>query len=551
MMRERGTILFAVLVVLAIGSLVGTSVLLSVDAERNAGDGVRRRDQARALAWSGVQAVMSELEQQRESLLAGGAPGLTGAWVLFIDDLGRQGVVRLLPLGEHEVDSAMSESGKLDLNHATVDMIEALGIVDRPTAEDIVAARARRPFASVEELLRVPGVTREMVYGGGFDLRIDPFAEVSRGSIVGSEAPPTFIRLATVFAFDPNVIAGAGDLARSRGTERLNLNTRWSPQLGRAIARVWDDDVARGVGQVMQSGIRFTRDSDIVRAMRQFNVEIDMWAMVLDSFCTSDDAYRLGRVDIMHAPREVLAAIPGISDEAAEQIVSQREQISDVDRPTAVWLVARGILTAEEFEQAVNWITVRSLQWRVRIEVGTTLAASASEGGAADRLEEAALQDRMVWEAVIDVASQRPRVAYLRDITMMEASRALADRWLASGDLSPDDSWAPSFDIESRPALETASGTARADRPRMDRSQPSIAESREARAAERTRQREERLAPRTPSERPTAGRRNEAGNARTAPASDQNRDAAVHDDEAPISQVDRRIGRWRGSGGSQ
>ncbi len=549
MRRERGTILFAVLIAIAIGAFVGTSVLLRVEVERGGGQSTRKRDQVRALAWSGVQAVMSEMGAQREALLRGERPDLSGAWVLFTDDLGRQGVVRLIDMTPEEEGLALSEQGKIDLNYATAEMIEALGIVDMETAEAIVAEREKRLFSSVEEVLRVPGVTREMVYGGGVGMQIDPLMAGLPGaepSILDTDEPATFLRMATVFSFDPNVIAGAGDLAASRGTARLNLNTRWSPQLGRAISRVWDEDVANGVRTVMQSGRTFRRDSDIVKALRQFSVETEMWVMVLDSFCTSDDEYRLGRVDVMHAPERVLAAIPGISPEAASRIVAERESISDEDRMTTVWLLSQDVLTADEFEQAVDWIGVRSMQWRVRLECGLTLASSANASARAEDPESAELTDRIVWEGVIDVASRRPRVAYLRDLSLMESSRTLASRWQAEGALPEDERWEPEWEAEGLADEVTLdSGDAETDEGDGER-RLSIADNRARRAAERASSREERLSPReerprTERERPTSRR--------SASAAPEENDAGPPPEDEPPAQVDRRIGRWRGGRG--
>lgn len=549
MRRERGTILFAVLIAIAIGAFVGTSVLLRVEVERGGGQSTRKRDQVRALAWSGVQAVMSEMGAQREALLRGERPDLSGAWVLFTDDLGRQGVVRLIDMTPEEEGLALSEQGKMDLNYATAEMIEALGIVDMETAEAIVAEREKRLFSSVEEVLRVPGVTREMVYGGGVGMQIDPLMAELPGaepSILDMDEPATFLRMATVFSFDPNVIAGAGDLAASRGTARLNLNTRWSPQLGRAISRVWDEDVANGVRTVMQSGRTFRRDSDIVKALRQFSVETEMWVMVLDSFCTSDDEYRLGRVDVMHAPERVLAAIPGISPEAASRIVAERESISDEDRMTTVWLLSQDVLTADEFEQAVDWIGVRSMQWRVRLECGLTLASSANASARAEDPESAELTDRIVWEGVIDVASRRPRVAYLRDLSLMESSRTLASRWQAEGALPEDERWEPEWEEDGLADEVTLdSGDPETDEGDGER-RLSIADNRARRAAERASSREERLSPReerprTERERPTSRRR--------ASAAPEENDASPPPEDEPPAQVDRRIGRWRGGRG--
>jgi type II secretory pathway component PulK len=140
---RRGSVLMAVLVVVVMGAALGTSALLSVQSHRAGTDAEVRRAQSRALAWSGVQAAMREIAAQREELLSGGRPDLTGSWTLFDDELGRQGVVRLVDLSETEDGLATSESAKLDVNRATEEMLARLPGVGESLAKRIVEERAR------------------------------------------------------------------------------------------------------------------------------------------------------------------------------------------------------------------------------------------------------------------------------------------------------------------------------------------------------------------------------------------------------------------------
>lgn len=459
-MTRHGSVLMAVLVVVAMGAALGTSALLSVQSHRAGTDAEVRRAQSRALAWSGVQAAMREVAAQRDALLAGGRPDLTGSWTLFEDDLGRQGVVRLIDLDGEGEGLAAAESAKLDVNRATEEMLARLPGVGEALAKRIVEERARGAFSSAEELLRVPGVTPELLYGAApAELAeelpgaapVEPAAPEAESRGLGQSrarrsdargaaheltapldlAPAALIDLVTVYSFDPNVIAGLGELEGHRGELRVNLNQPWSEDLGRVIARIWNDDVAQGVQRVMNSGVTFKADSDIVKEMRKFGVTTDFWGMVLDAFCTSDDQYRVGRVDVMNARPEVLACLPGLDMDAARRIVERREQITREQALTPAWIVdappgSEGAVTQEQYEQAADWVSVRSLQWRVRIEVGFTLADSALDAeGEAGAAGEAELIDRAIWEAVIDASAERPRLAYLRDVSMLEAARTI------------------------------------------------------------------------------------------------------------------------------
>jgi hypothetical protein len=74
--------------------------------------------------------------------------------------------------------------------------------------------------------------------------------------------------------------------------------------------------------------------------------------------------------------------------------------------------VTEGVLTPQQFSQAIDWITTRPMQFRVRIEAGM---ATRDERGEIEL--EGALSRPMTLEAVIDLAGPRARVAYLRDVT--------------------------------------------------------------------------------------------------------------------------------------
>jgi hypothetical protein len=107
-----------------------------------------------------------------------------------------------------------------------------------------------------------------------------------------------------------------------------------------------------------------------------------------------------GLVNVNTASANVLAALPEISDNTARQIVDLRDSITDEQKRTPAWLYVEGIVDAEGFRQVAPRLTSRSFQYRVR-SVGF-----AWPGG----------QFRVI-EAVIDLAGERPRIMYLRDLT--------------------------------------------------------------------------------------------------------------------------------------
>lgn len=416
----RGFVLYVVLIVVTIGALMAGSVVYAAHAQRASADAAARRVQSRAIAWSGVQAAMEELRVQRDELIRGGEPDVPDEWTMFADADGRVAVARLMAMPDGS--RLVSEAGKLDINTATEGMLALVPGLSEEIAKRIVSARGGRKFLSVHELEGIEGL-RGAVSGGAGTGGTEGASSASEDAFVPPEettAARPLEELLTVFSFDPNVQAGMGERAEAHtGVRRIGLSGKWSERLGAAITERFDEGAANVVKSLMEQGTKFDKESDIVKVLRRFNVEPHDWTEVLDAFCGDPAPYRLGRLDVLTAPQEALACVPGIDAAAAEQIVLRRTKLAPEQRRSLVWLVEETVLTPEQFELAVDHLASRSLQWRVVIEAGF-IEADEGEGE-----ESPALLDRVVVEAVIDVASERPRVAYLRETTMEEAARAL------------------------------------------------------------------------------------------------------------------------------
>jgi len=416
---HRGAVLFVVMGVVAGGALVGSTILLMADARRESSAASVGRIETRAIAWSGVQAVMSQLADQREQLLTGESPEIESELVLFESEDGAMSVVRLIPIGP-DGELFVPEAGKLDINHASPEMLAEISGITGTIAGRIAGAA---PYASVHDLIDIEGITPALLYGGG------------SGDTFGNADAALVDRL-TVFSFDPNVVAGFGDNEEYTGTRRFNLNTQWSESFKDALDQRFDDGAGDAIKQVLDRGYSFETDAGIVRVLVEiFEADTDTWIEILDALTTTDDQYMLGRVDINRASEEVLAAIPGLDSVAARRIVDQRDLLSDQMRRTPVWPVVEEIIDTESFYLAVDHMTTRTLQWRVRLEAGVippgTDAPIADEFG---MLTEQAfgiggeMEDLIVVEAVIDLSSRRPRIAELYDVTLVDPLRALAAR---------------------------------------------------------------------------------------------------------------------------
>jgi len=117
---------------------------------------------------------------------------------------------------------------------------------------------------------------------------------------------------------------------------------------------------------------------------------------------TVRQGYRVGRVNLNSAPKEVLAALPGVSETAAEQIVDLRQTLDEAERSTTAWICTHGVVSAEEFRKAAMYLTARSYQYRVR-----SFGYSPTCGRFC------------VLEAVIDLAAGEPEIVYLRELTRL------------------------------------------------------------------------------------------------------------------------------------
>jgi DNA uptake protein ComE-like DNA-binding protein len=449
---RRAMVLFAVLLVLTIAALVGAAGMYSAEARVTSASASLKAAQARALAWSGVQALMAEMSSQREALIAGQEPMVSGTWELFKVTGGGRGIVRLLPVGAAG-KPIESEAAKLDVNTASAAMLAKLPGSSEAIANAIVAARGSGPIRSIRE---VPNLGRPATEISGPD-------RPPHGADAGGDDPePPLESWLTAYAFDPCIQLGLGKgSADHRGHRRLDVHVGTSPEFLKAVEARFDGPLGAKLKGVLKAASGAKSRVDLVRILRTNGVGVADWGRVLDAFETSPDPYIQGRVDVNRAPAEVLAALPGFDQARAKRAVELRAGLSSDRLASAAWLVEQGVLTADQFEQASNYLAVRTFQWRVVVEAGVTV------GGVEDTsrtLSDAPLASRVVLEAVIDLASQRPRVAFLSDVTLADAARELAMRAPAPEPKEPP-AEPPSSPAAAAPRPAAPTSTAIADAP--------------------------------------------------------------------------------------
>lgn len=421
--RRRGVIILVVFVIISGAALIMTSLSFLGRAEMRSAALVGRTAQAQALAWSGVQAVMAELDAQRQEMLDGREPQVTDSWSLYGTESER-GMIQLLPLGPED-ELIVSESAKLDVNLADAESLAKIDAFLTPDlALAIVAARQARPggrFDSIADLLEVEGITADLLWGPLDKVQVQRAAASERDAEVHFERrlrslqrgvagpePRGLADLLTVFSIEPVI--------QSTGRYRININAKYDDRMHRRIARRYGEELADTVRQFREN------EPDLVITEKQWydllvltESEDRQTDEYLDGFCLDEQKYAQGRVDLNRAPVEVLAALPGLDADLSAALVTEREAISARDRAGLAWPMAAGVLTEAQWAAAAPRLTWRTSAWRVRV-LGRILV------GEDDEVEVAG---ECVYEAVIDFSSPQPRVAYLRDITMLETAVAL------------------------------------------------------------------------------------------------------------------------------
>lgn len=418
---RAGVILVAVLVVVAVGALIGTTLLYGAAAGRESGASSVRSQQSRMAAWSGVQAVMAELASQREELLRGASPRVTSAWRLGAAEGGGVAVYRVVAQGEELV---VSEAARLDVNTAPAAVLSRAPGLDAE-AERIVAERGVRPFLSVIEAV-----------GDG------PRRDGGAGEAGSSAEAVESMDVLTVFSFDPGVQAGIGARgSQARGKARIAVSGGLTEEIERDLTSRLDRRGVEVASALFRPGRTLGSMRAVVEALIGADVPAAEWGPVLDAIRPAgeggEEEFLRGRVDLNRAPAEVLACLPGIDAAAAARIVEARGSLGADERADVAWPVVQGTLAPAAFAEAVDLLTTRTLQWRVVLEGGRLIeergeAPAMRIGGGGDDVgdvpEDAVLADRVVLEAVIDVAGERPRVAYLRDVTWLPVAGVLAAR---------------------------------------------------------------------------------------------------------------------------
>lgn len=322
----------------------------------------------------------------------------------------------------------VDESSKLNINTATVDMLQTLprmtpelaaAIVDwRDTDQEVTQNGAesetyarRSPayrakdgkFESLEELRLVMGADLDLLYGE--DSNLNGITDLNEND--GENSPPLDNRDGRL---DPGLLEYLTVYTResmlgSNGSNKVNVASTNAPQLEAVLAQHLSADRAReiagrfsggpggggggggGGAQPMQSLLDFYLRSGMTE---------DEFAMVEPDLTISDQA-REGLVNINTAPEAVLACLPGVGVEKASTLVAYRRGNTDKLK-TIVWIL--DALDQASAVQAGPYITTHSYQFSADI------AGAGHYGRGYKRVK-----------FVFDTSDGTPRIVFRQDLT--------------------------------------------------------------------------------------------------------------------------------------
>jgi DNA uptake protein ComE-like DNA-binding protein len=283
--------------------------------------------------------------------------------------------------GQKPAFGLVSEASKLNLNTATLEMLESLpsmtselaaAIIDwRDTNMEITPNGAESQhylllddpynckngaFETVEELRLVMGGDWDVLYG----------EDTNRNGILdpnendGDKSPPDdnadgnldfgILEYLTVYSKEPN--------QRTDGSSRINIRTQ-RQELMTLFRDTFGEERANQLQQAAGGNLQN------VRSVLEFYILSRMtsaeFAQVEDALTVSDEQTITGLVNINTAPSQVLACLPGMDQGTAEKLVSARSQKSNDDMKSLSWVTE--VLEREQCINAGPYVTTRSFQF--------------------------------------------------------------------------------------------------------------------------------------------------------------------------------------------
>ena len=314
-----------------------------------------------------------------------------------------------------------SESSKLNINTASFDQLSMLPGIDYTAASSIMDWRdtdenverdgaesdyyasqqeayycKNASFDTVEELLLVRGVTRQMLYGDGSAEPLGLQSSLTARSVTSLTLDPQIARgfydLLTIHSMENNTSAD--------GQPRININNnnramrvQLSERLRQRLTRQRADQIVTAIGT---SDMR-----DIFVFYQRARLTKEEFDLIADDLTTTNSRTLRGRININTAPRDVLLTLSGLESADVDKLLAARPTVgASADLNALGWIVDAITVQKAASARLGTQITTHTAQWSADI-----LAVSGN-GRAFKRCR-----------VVFDNISGTPQIVYRRDIT--------------------------------------------------------------------------------------------------------------------------------------
>ena len=278
----------------------------------------------------------------------------------------------------------VDEAGKLNLNTATLEMLEALPDMTPEFAAAIIDWRDRNseltdggaedsayaslypsrapkngPFETVGELRLVYQSTMELLYGEDANLNgaLDDNENDATGSAPYDDGDGLLrdglFNYVTVYSREPNT--------RAEGGNRLNVTSATDRAgIQQLLTTAFDESRATAI----MTAVGQTPLRSVAEFMVRGRLTAEEFAEIETNLTADDGEFTTGRVNINTAPAAVLACLPGIGIENVDAIINYR--LSQPDKLTSIgWLSE--VLEANAIIAAGPFITGKSYQFSADI----------------------------------------------------------------------------------------------------------------------------------------------------------------------------------------
>jgi type II secretory pathway component PulK len=276
----------------------------------------------------------------------------------------------------------VDEASKLNLNTATLQMLEMLpgmtpefaaAIIDWRDSDSTLTLNGaesetygRRnppytcknaPFEFIEELRMVNGASPEILYGEdvNFNGVLDPNENDANLSPPNDnrngKLEPGILEYVTVYSREPNTGTN------SQGVARIDVSSIGSTNLAARLQELFGQQRA---GQIQARLAASTGFGSLLEFYIRSGMTAEEFAQIGNDLSVTNAAFTEGLVNVNTAPAAVLACIPGIGLDNADQLVAHRR--SNQGNLTTVAWVAQ-VLDQASALQAGPYITTRSYQF--------------------------------------------------------------------------------------------------------------------------------------------------------------------------------------------